>query len=157
MQVIGIRKTQNISAHTTLSKGLIMKMGLKRAGSCVIKSTGVCVTDETEIFGVLSGGTVTAQSNIMWQEEKEEFAVTVPRVGCLGVRGRHGGSCDGFGQAWEGCGSGGLGDLGGGEKWCWLTGENRETDLLWCVSPFNTLNFPGIEEGFCKGAAEEFG
>lgn len=92
MQVIGIRKTKNISAHTASSKGLITKMGPKRASSCVIKSTGVCVTDETEIFGVLSGGTVTAQSKITWQEDKEEFAVAVPGVGCLRVRGRCGGS-----------------------------------------------------------------
>lgn len=58
-----------------------MKMGHKGANSCIIKSTGVCVTDETELFGLLSGGTITAQSKIMWQEEKEVFAITVPSVG----------------------------------------------------------------------------
>jgi len=58
-----------------------MKMGHEGANACIIKSTGVCVTAETERLGLLSGGTVTAQSNITWQEEKEEFAVTVPGVG----------------------------------------------------------------------------
>lgn len=58
-----------------------MKMGHKGANSCVIKSTGVCVTDETELFGLFSGGTVTAQSQITWQEEKEAVAIPVPSVG----------------------------------------------------------------------------
>lgn len=74
---------QNISACTASGKGLIMQIGHKGAGSHITKSSAGCVTDETEIFGLLGHYIVAAYSKMMWQRGKETLAIALPSTGAL--------------------------------------------------------------------------